>query len=347
MFKQLLTILLFVCVVICISYTIGSCKKNDNPNNLTLLSQEIPAGFPAPAYTFRDNPLSQEGFELGRKLFYDGGLSIDGIHSCASCHQQIAAFGTFEHDRSHGVNGTHTLRNAPPLFNLAWQKKFHWDGEFSSLFDEAAQPIHGDHEMGETFNGIAGKLQKDPAYRAMFQKVFRTQFISPEYILKALAQFTGYLTSANSKYDLYKKGQFIYTPEEEHGYQLFKAKCAGCHAEPMFTDYSFRNIGLPVDPLLNDFGRMRVTKYAGDSLKFRVPSLRNVSITSNFMHDGRFASIGQCLDHYRTGVQPGPTVDPLVKNGIQMTTAEASDVTRFLRTLTDSSFIRDTRFSNF
>lgn len=347
MIKSLLTILLFTCFVIFLSYIMGSCRKNENPNNLTSLKQEIPGGFPAPAYNFADNSLTQEGFELGRKLFYDGALSVDGIHPCASCHQQIAAFGTFEHDRSHGVHSTHTLRNAPPLFNLAWQTKYHWDGEFSSLFNEAAQPIYGDHEMGETFNSVVNKLQKDPEYREMFKKVFRTEFIAPEYILKALAQFTGYLTSANSKYDLYKKGQATFTAEEANGYQLFKAKCATCHPEPLFSDYSFRNTGLPVDPFLNDYGKMRVTQYAGDSLKFKVPSLRNVNITSNYMHDGRFNTLMQCLDHYRTGVQQSASLDPLLINGIQMTDAEAADMIRFLRTLTDSSFIRDTRFGKF
>ena len=309
------------------------------------MEQVIPEGFPSPAYRFRDNPLTKEGFELGRKLFYEGLLSVDSVHPCASCHQQIAAFGTFEHDRSHGVNHTHTLRNAPPLFNLAWQTKFHWDGEFSSLYNEAAQPIHGDHEMGENFNSIVSKLQKDPEYRSAFRKVFRTEFISPENILKALAQFTGYLTSSNSKYDLYKKGQYVYTAEEENGYQVFKAKCATCHPEPMFTDYSFRNIGLPVDPLLNDYGEYMVTHDPEDSLKFRVPSLRNVAITSNYMHDGRFATIQQCLEHYSTGVQQSSTLDPLLTNGIQMTDTESDNLVRFLRTLTDSSFITNPMFS--
>ena len=333
--------------VVLISYIAGSCKKTEQLSHLTSLEQVIPQNFPQPAYRFQDNPLTKEGFELGRKLFYEGLLSIDSLHSCASCHQQIAAFGTFEHDRSHGVHHTHTLRNAPPLFNLAWQTKFHWDGEFSSLFDEAAHPIHGDHEMGDNFNDIISKLQKAPGYREEFKKVFRSEFISPEQILKALAQFTGYMTSSNSKYDLYKKGQATYTAEEENGYQVFKAQCATCHPEPMFTDYSFRNIGLPVDPLLNDFGKLMVTHDAKDSLKFKVPSLRNVNITSNYMHDGRFATIQQCINHYRTGVQQSSTLDPLLTNGIQMTDTDADNLVRFLRTLTDSSFIKDTRFSNF
>lgn len=343
--KHLFTISSIILSAVAISYALGSCKKDDNPNDLTFLTQEIPAGFPDPLYRFTDNTLTKEGFELGRKLFYDGRLSVDGIHPCASCHQQIAAFGTYEHDRSHGVYSSHTLRNAPVLFNLAWQNSYHWDGEFSTLFSEAAQPINGHIEMGESFNGVIDKLQRDAEYRKMFRKVFRTDFISAENMLKALAQFTGYMVSANSKYDRVKKGETSFTAAEQSGYELFQANCASCHPEPMFTDYSFRNIGLPVDNALNDYGRMRITHLSEDSLKFKVPTLRNVYISSNYMHDGRFATLGQCLNHYRTGVQQSPSLDPLLTNGISLTNTEATNIALFLRTLTDSSFLKDTRFS--
>ena len=308
------------------------------------MSQEIPAGFPQPLYRFEDNPLSKEGFELGRRLFYDGQLSIDNVHPCSSCHQQIAAFGTYEHDRSHGVYNSHTLRNAPVLFNLAWSTSFHWDGAFTSLKDESAQPINGHIEMGESWKGVIDKLQKDKSYRDQFAKVFRSQFIRPEFIMKALAQFTGYMISANSKYDKYKKGLVTFTTQEENGYQLYKTNCATCHPEPLFTDYSYRNIGLPVDNLLNDFGRMMITGKKEDSLKFKVPTLRNVYISSNYMHDGRFLTLAQCLNHYMTGVQQSPTLDPLLTNGINLTNSQALDLSFFLRTLTDSAFLVDPRF---
>ena len=256
--KTILTILVLIVSTIVLLYALGSCRKDDKPNHLTLLQQEIPAGFPDPVYKFPDNPLSQEGVELGRQLFYDGRLSLDGNFACSSCHQQIGAFGTYEHDRSHGYNGSHTLRNAPVLFNLAWQDKFHWDGEFSSLFDEAAQPITGYIEMAESFNGVINKLQKDLAYRQQFKNVFQTKFITPGHILKALAQFTGSMVSANSKYDRYKNGLATFTAQEENGYQLFQANCNSCHKEPLFTDYSLRNIGLSVDNFLNDAGKMKV-----------------------------------------------------------------------------------------
>lgn len=343
--KAFVTILLLILFVTLLSYGLGSCRKHDNPNNLTLVEQEIPEGFPTLVYRFADNPLTKEGIELGRQLFYDGRLSIDGVHPCSSCHQQIAAFGTYEHDRSHGVFNSHTLRNAPVLFNLAWQDKFHWDGEFKSLFEEAAQPINGHIEMGESFNGVIDKLQKDDSYRKQFKTIFRTEFINPEHILKALAQFTGSLVSANSKYDRYKKGTVSYTTQEEAGYQLFLTHCNSCHKEPMFTDYSLRNIGLPVDNFLNDYGKLMLTNKPEDSLKFKVPTLRNVYISSNYMHDGRFNTLAQCINHYRSGIQQSPALDPLLTNGIQLTDGEAINLALFLRTLTDSSFIQDVRYS--
>lgn len=344
--RSLLTIIVLITTITLLSYGLGSCRKNEHQNHLLGLQQVIPGGFPEPVYKFEDNPLSKEGFELGRKLFYDGRLSIDNIHPCSSCHQQIAGFGTYEHDRSHGVYNSHTLRNAPVLFNLAWSTSFHWDGAFNSLNDEAANPINGHLEMGESFQGVIGKLQEDEEYKKMFKEVFNYPFIRPEFILKALAQFTGYFTSADSKYDHYKNGTATFTAQEENGYHLFKEKCNVCHREPLFTDYSFHNIGLPIDTGLQDYGRMRVTGKKEDSLKFKVPTLRNVNISSNYMHDGRFNTLAQVLNHYRTGVQQSITLDPLLQNGIPLTDAEASDLTAFLKTLTDSSFLKDLRFTN-
>jgi cytochrome c peroxidase len=342
--KSLLTISVLISAFILITYLLGACKKDLKTGKLQPLQQQIPFGFPTPNYEFRDNPLSQEGFELGRKLFYDGRLSIDNEHSCSSCHQQSGGFGTFQHDLSHGVFDSHTLRNAPVLFNLAWNTSFHWDGEFSTLIDEAAQPINGHIEMGETYEGIINKIKDDKDYQEKFKKVFGYPFIRPEFILKALSQFTGYLVSADSKYDRNKKGTATFTAQEDRGYQLFKVNCANCHKEPLFTDYSFRNIGLAVDHHLDDAGRMRITGKKEDSLKFKVPTLRNVYISSNYMHDGRFNTLLQCINHYRNGIQQSTTLDPLLTTGITLTNTEANDITVFLRTLTDSTFLADPRF---
>ena len=192
---------------------------------------------------------------------------------------------------------------------------------------------------------MINKLQKDQGYCQQFRNVFKTKDISQDRILKALAQFTGSLVSANSKYDRYKNGLATYTAQEENGYQIFQANCNVCHTEPMFTDYSIRNIGLPVDNFLNDFGKMRITNNPADSLKFKTPTLRNVYISSNYMHDGRFNTLAQCINHYRSGIQQSSTLDSLLANGIQLTNTEAINLALFLRTLTDSSFIQDTRFS--
>lgn len=343
--KTVLTIFILSSVIVLSAYLLGACNKEQNTKKLELLQQEIPAAFPQPLYKFEDNPLSKEGFELGRKLFYDGRLSIDNLHPCSSCHQQIAAFGTFEHDRSHGVFNSHTLRNAPVLFNLAWSSSFHWDGEFSTLKDEAANPINGHLEMGESFEGVINKIKDDKEYQELFKKVFRYPFIRPEFIEKALAQFTGSMVSSDSKYDRMKKGTAIFTAQEDHGYQLYKANCATCHPEPMFTDYSIRNIGLPVDDFLKDYGRMRITHKPEDSLKFKVPTLRNTYISSNYMHDGRFNTLMQCLNHYRTNVQQSPTLDPLLINGISLTNTDVNDLFVFMRALTDSAFLKDPRFA--
>jgi cytochrome c peroxidase len=341
--KKFLYILFIFSFITVITWVFGACSKNDTAFT-TRLEQEVPAGFPEPQYRFNDNPLTKEGFELGRKLFYDGRLSIDGNFPCASCHEQRAAFGTFEHDRSHGYNNSHTLRNAPPLFNLAWKKEFHRDGGFSSLMLEAHQPITSATEMAGNFKDIVAKLDRDDGIREMFKSAFGSSWITEDRITKALSQFTGYLVSANSKYDKYKKGEVPYSAQEQNGYQLFLTSCSSCHPEPLFTDYSYRNTGLPVDPVLNDLGRMRVTGNADDNLKFQVPALRNVYISSNYMHDGRFNTLAQCINHYRSGVQISANVDPLVKNGISLTNTEAQDIAVFLRTLTDSSFLIDPRF---
>jgi cytochrome c peroxidase len=152
-----------------------------------------------------------------------------------------------------------------------------------------------------------------------------------------LAQFTGSIVSANSKYDKYKKGTVAFTPHRKKMVtRCTKLKCASCHPEPLFTDHSFRNIGLPVDPLLNDYGRMRITGKAEDSLKFKVPTLRNTYISANYMHDGRFNTLQQCLNHYRNNVQPAATLDPLLINGITLTTTQNDNLLLFLRALTDS-----------
>lgn len=325
---------------------VNACKKSGNGNSGPHpLSLEVPAGFPAPQYSFTGNPLTQEGFELGRKLFYDGRLSKDGNFPCASCHQQFAAFATFDHSLSHGFNNQFTTRNAPGLFNLAWLKEMHWDGGIANMEVQPLAPLTAPNEMAEDINNVIKKLEQDDTYPRLFAAAFGDATINSQRMLFAITQFVGSMVSANSKYDKVKQGQASFSLTEQNGYTIFQSKCVSCHPEPLFTDNSFRNAGLPVDPFINDYGRMGITNNPEDSLKFKVPSLRNVALTFPYGHDGRFSSITSVLDHYSSGIQNSPTLDPLLKNKIPLTNAEKFYLLEFLKTLSDSTFINDKRFA--
>lgn len=322
----------------------NSCKKTEPFARTTPINFTIPPGFPQPVYNFQAHPVTEEGFALGRKLFYDGRLSVDGHFPCSSCHQQVAAFTTFEHDRSHGYNESHTLRNAPGLANLAWYKVYKQDGSANTLESISLAHITAPNEMGETMDNVVAKLKNDTAYKRLFTAAFGTEQVTSDRILNALSQFVVNLVSANSKYDKVKRNETSFTVEEQNGYSVFQAKCATCHAEPLFTDFSIRNVGLELDDSLKDYGRMMVTGNKADSLKFRVPSLRNVDLTSYYTHDGRYSMMRMMLEHYRTGVKQSATLDPLLTNGISFTIEEENNLIAFLRTLSDSSYINNSRF---
>ena len=347
--KKRVIISLFVFFTVAL-VILDACKKNDvqqEPYNPTLLQFTIPNGWPQPlANIFAANPLTEEGFQLGKKLFYDGRLSKDGNFACASCHQQFAAFATFDHDFSHGINNTFTTRNAPGLFNLAWMPLLHWDGGINHIEVQPLAPLTAPNEMGETIENVLSKLKADTVYSKMFKSAFGNSNITSQQMLKALAQFTGSIISYNSKYDKVKRNETTFTTAEQNGYNVFKAKCEACHKEPLFTDNSFRNNGMAVNTYLNDYGRMRITGDKNDSLKFKVPSLRNVVLTFPYMHDGRMYTIGQVIDHYRTGIiTTQTTLDPILKNRITISNAEKNDLIYFLYTLTDSTLTKDSRFS--
>jgi cytochrome c peroxidase len=320
----------------------SAVKPVDFTNPIEL---QIPEGWPKPQNIFANNPLTEEGFQLGRKLFYDGRLSKDGNFSCASCHQQFAAFATFDHDFSHGFNDQFTTRNSPALQNLAWVPLYHWDGGINHIEVQALSPLTAHNEMAENIDSVLQKLRADAAYKRMFKKAFGKEEINSQKMLKAIAQFVGTLVSADSKYDKMKRGEATFNPSELHGYEVFKLNCEHCHKEPLFTDNSFRNNGLSQNEFLKDSGRMRITGEPADSLKFRVPTLRNVSVTQPYMHDGRFYSLGQVIDHYSKGIQQSATLDSSLRNGIQLTKHEKYDLVLFLQTLTDSSFLKNKRFS--
>jgi len=306
----------------------------------------IPRGFPPPVYRFQNNPRTLQGFELGRKLFYDGKLSKDGNFSCSSCHQQFAAFANYEHRLSHGFNNQFSYRNAPGLFNLAWEKEMHWDGGVNHIELQPLAPLLDPHEMAEDLDDVISRLKKDKSYPALFNQAFGSPGINSQRILKALAQFTASLVSADAKYDRMRRGEVRYNEYEQRGYVIFQQKCSGCHQEPLFTDFSYRNTGMEVDSTLNDYGRMRITGRKGDSLKFRVPSLRNVFLTFPYAHDGRFATISEVLEHYNSGIIQSPTLDSGLKKGIPISSDDRFYLIYFLETLTDSSFIRNPLYSD-
>jgi len=306
----------------------------------------VPKGFPTPVYRFQENPRTTQGFELGRKLFYEGKLSRDGNFPCSSCHQQFAAFATYEHRLSHGFDNQFSFRNAPGLFNLAWEKEMHWDGGINHIEVQPLAPLLDPHEMAEDLDQVIGKLKKDKSYPILFQRAFGSAEISSQRILKALAQFTASLVSADAKYDRVQRGEAHFDQYEQTGYEIFKQKCSHCHREPLFTDFSYRNTGMEMDTTLNDYGRMRITANKEDSLKFRVPSLRNVFLTFPYGHDGRFTTISEVLEHYNSGVLQSPTLDTSLKKGIPISENDRFYLISFLSTLTDSSFIKNPVFSD-
>ena len=305
----------------------------------------VPKGWPQPSYDFSKNPLTEEGIVLGKKLFYDETLSKDGSISCASCHQQFGAFNTYDHPLSHGFNNSMTTRNAPGLFNLAWQKEFMWDGGINHLDLQPLAPITAENEMAETIENVLNKLKADKEYRKMFKAAFGDETITTQRMTKAFSQFLLQLVSSNSKYDKVMRGEASFILPEKLGYEIFQKKCSSCHPEPMFTDYTYRNTGFTLDPYLKDPGRMRITGNPKDSLKFKVPSLRNVAMTFPYGHDGRLFSLISVFEHYRKSMVISPNTDPLLKNKIPLTNFEIGQLTAFLYTLTDSSFLKDPRFA--
>lgn len=298
-----------------------------------------PKGWPKPVYDFGKNPLSYNKVELGRMLFYDPVLSRDSSTSCASCHSQYNAFTHVDHDLSHGINDRIGKRNSPALMNLAWSSSFMWDGAVNHLDVQSLAPITNALEMDESLPNVIRKLQINKRYSAFFYKAYGDSVITGQHLLQALSQFMLTLVSNNAKYDSVMRKQAVFTENEDKGYALYKQHCASCHAEPLFTNYSFENNGLYVDKTLNDSGRMAITKQPTDSLKFKVPTLRNLKYTYPYMHDGRFKHLGQVLNHYAMGIQHAPTLAPQLQKGVFMNSEEKFYLISFLATLNDKSFV--------
>ena len=298
-----------------------------------------PDYFPKPVYNFEQPPLDSNKIELGRILFYDPILSKDNTISCASCHSPFNAFAHTDHDLSHGIFDSIGNRNAPALFNLAWQKTFMWDGAINHLDMQALAPISHPSEMGSNINEVIKKLNESKAYKELFLNAFQDSTISTSKILKALSQFQLTLVSSNTKYDKVKMGKETFTEQEKNGYQLYKNNCASCHSEPFFSNYNFENNGLPIDPALNDMGRYVITENENDKRKFKVPSLRNLSFTYPYMHDGRFMTLQEVINHYTSGIEHSETLSSQFNESVELSSNEKVDLISFLLTLNDKDFV--------
>jgi cytochrome c peroxidase len=308
-----------------------------------------PANFPAMVYGLAKNQPDAATFELGRRLFYDPRLSSDGSVSCGSCHQPAAAFAHAGQRISPGVAGRRASRHAPALQNLRWRQSFMADGGVLGLELQTLAPLTSPEEMNTPLTEALAKLNADPEYRRRFAAIYGPGKIDTPQFLRALAQFTAALTSANSRYDKYVRHESkgALTTPELRGRALFVTKCTGCHATDLFTDESFRNNGLD-RTFPRDSGRAHITSRATDRGRFKVPSLRNVARTAPYMHDGRFATLAQVLAHYAHGVQPSATLDPLLRQpngrlGIPLSAQEQANLVAFLHTLTDTAFLTDSR----
>jgi cytochrome c peroxidase len=327
-------------------FFINACPPRDAAKET--MSFHFPKGWPEPVYKFdKNNKLTKAGFELGRTLFYDRRLSRNNTISCGSCHQQFAAFAHIDHPTSHGIENKLGTRNSPPLFNLNWQSSFFWDGAVNHIELQPINPIQNPLEMDEKLEVVIGKLTSDTMYKRLFKAAYGDETVNSQRMLKSMAQFMGMMVSSNSKYDKYvrKEPGGEMSESELNGLQIFRERCATCHKEPLFSDYTFRNNGL-MPKYKTDSGRATITRKPEDMYKFKVPSLRNLKYTWPYMHDGRFAELSQVLDHYAGEKFESPTLDNAVRTRFFFTTSQKEDLIAFLNTLNDDSFVKDERFKD-
>lgn len=334
--------------------SLWSCSNDDEVEYENIpLEFKIPSNFPASTYNFQNNPLTQKGFELGKKLFYDGRLASDGIVSCGFCHEQSSAFTHHGHTFSHGVENAVGTRNTPPIQNLAFQTSYMWDGAVSHLDLQSILPFTNPIEMNGNFSDAINMMKSDTEYIKLYKQAFPDGQVNSENMLKALGQFMVMVTSSNSRFDKFRRNETggTLTTEELAGYAIFNQKCASCHATDIFTDNSFRNNGLTINPNINDIGYFRVTELEQDKYKFKVPSLRNIEKTAPYMHDGRFFTLEAVLEYYDSGVSNVQNLDPSLNNngtlGIPLNAIQKTQLIAFLKTLTDNEFLSDSRFSEY
>ncbi|MCB0795580.1 MAG: c-type cytochrome [Flavobacteriales bacterium] len=346
-----------------------ACKKEDPVPPCTgycptPYAPDIPANFP-PMSIPADNPMTVEGIALGRFLFYEERLSGDNSQSCASCHAPAFAFTDNGNQFSVGIDGIAGDRNSMALINLGWGTNFFWDGRAQTLEEQVLDPVRNPIEMHDTWPNVVAKLDADPAYRDLFYEAFGDDRVDSLKAAKALAQFLRTMISGNSPYDKWRRGEGTIPIEAQLGYSLFQqeggvppfipngqggADCFHCHSvgADMFTDGQFHNNGL--DSVFADPGVGGITGNAFDMGLFKTPTLRNIALTAPYMHDGRFATLEEVIEHYNEGGHPSPTVDPFMKftgpETLELDQQERQQIMAFLNALTDMEFVNDARFQD-
>lgn len=319
----------------------------------------IPEGFPQleqPA----DNKMTVEGLQLGRMLFFDPILSGDSTMSCASCHDPKSSF-TDNLAFSTGIDGEQGKRSSMSLLNVGF---FHsglfWDGRVQNLEEQAVLPVEDPVELHGNWTEIEEKLRNHPDYPAKFRKAFGIEDreeITRELAAKAIAQFERNLVSSgNSKFDRYIRGEIFLTDDEQDGFDMFfdnvadlpDAECGHCHMQPLFTTNEYFNNGIEDVASLDDFpdiGFGAVTGKRSDNGKFRIPGLRNIAHTAPYMHDGRFETLEEVVDHYNSGGFPTDNRHPLLRP-LGLTPKQKSQILDFLHTLTDTTFLNNPLLDN-
>ena len=319
------------------------------PEKFTPYRFKMSKRFPMPDLP-RDNPLTEERVKLGDLLFHDASMSIDNNISCAACHVDENAFSD-PRKLSLGWNGERTLRNSMPLFNLAWKKQFFWDGRAGSLREQVLMPIQDPVEMHQNLKFLPRKLARNRDYPPLFKEAFGSPEITTEKIALALENFLLTMTSYDSKFDRAMTGEVELTKEEQRGFEVFFTEweprlgkrggdCFHCHGGPFFSDFEFHDIGL-FDA--KDRGLARVTKKETDRGKFVTPSLRNVALTAPYMHDGRFKTLEEVVDHYDLHKIRSANLDPNLakhsRDGMGLTAEDKKAIVAFLKTLTDPKYV--------
>jgi cytochrome c peroxidase len=309
-----------------------------------------------------NNPTTKQGVYLGRMLFYEKRLSANNKISCGTCHQQSKAF-TDGLPLSMGADGQLANRNAMSLANLLWTRKFFWDGRSASLEEQAVFPMTNPHEMGQSLSVSVSKLNKTTTYRQLFKVVYGDSAITSDRVLMAISQFERTLISCNSRYDAYLRGNYHPTQAEQNGMALFMnapqpalgirgGNCGHCHGGPKTYMELFHNNGL--DSIPKDAGIETLTGQPGDRGRFKIPTLRNIALTAPYMHDGRFKTLGEVIDHYSDHVKESPSLSSFIRgesndvNGktLHLSPVEKKEIIAFLNMLTDSVFTADKRFSD-